>query len=208
MNEDCSCSFYEGGDRGDCEGIGFFSPLCPSPIIIDLAGNDFNLTNATAGVSFDLNSDGVKERLSWTAANSDDAFLALDRNNNGMIDNGQELFGNFTDQPPSDQKNGFLALAEFDKLANGGNKDRGIDARDSIYSALRLWQDKNHNGISEANELHPLPAFDVIAMELDYRESRRRDQYDNLFRYRAKVWDSRGGGIGRWAWDVFLMTQR
>jgi hypothetical protein len=175
---------------------------CISPIVIDVLGNAFNLTDAQNGVLFDILNTGSPKRISWTSANSDDSWLALDRNNNGRIDNGRELFGSSTPQPflsDGETKNGFRALAVYDKTANGGNNDNQIDERDAIFSSLKLWRDTNHNGVSESNELKTLTESGLKTIELDYRESKKQDEHGNWFRFRAKVTDIQGAQMNRWA---------
>src|SRR5271170_6117614 len=177
-----------------------------SPIVIDTDGKGYHLTSAEDGVLFDIAGDGHPIQMAWTAAGSTKLFLTLPKD--GEVTNGKELFGNFTPQPPSSHPNGFLALAVYDQPENGGNGDGVIDEKDEIFSSLRLWIDANHDGVSQPEELHTLPELGVFSISLHYAESRREDQYGNLFRYWSRINlidpsedDSHAGPI---AYDVFF----
>lgn len=190
-------------DLYDCAGYG-------SPILISTNGGRITLTSKSEGVLFDLLGTGEKIQIPWTVANSDDAWLVLDRNNDGVINDGTELFGTATPQPEpqgDEPLNGFAALAVFDEAENGGNGDNIIDSEDAIFSRLQLWRDVNHDGISEPNELYTLPDYGITTIDLDYRAAFRVDEYGNIMRYRSKVYDSRGSSVARWAWDVFLKLE-
>ena len=176
-----------------CPGTGFtpgdgdrYAPDC-SPIIIDVSGKGFQLTNARNGVRFDIAGTGRPVQIAWTAPGARNAFLVLDWDHDGGVTSGKELFGNFTPQPRSPHPNGFLALAEYDKRENGGNGDGLIDQKDAVFLALRLWIDANHDGIAQLSELFKLPDLGVYSISLNYKESRRTDQYGNQFRYRARI---------------------
>jgi hypothetical protein len=188
------------GDDDDCNGQSDQVQCNGSPILIDMNGDGFHLTDNFEPVRFDLNGDQVKESWSWTRANDEDGWLALDRDGNGTIDSGLELFGNWTDQDRSAEPNGFRALREFDKRANGGNADGWIDVSDRIFLDLRIWSDRNRNGVSEIGELRPLQAD--ARLSLDYWVSRRTDEHGNRFTYWAPIEEF---GPGKAATDVFLV---
>ena len=186
--------------------MGCWQGMCYTPILIDVNGDGYKMTNVENGVSFKVLPNFRLTRLSWTAENSDDAWLVLDRNGNGTIDSGEEQFGNATPQPWSMEKNGFKALAQYDRVFNGGHEDGVIDVRDAVFAQLQLWCDRNHNGISEPDELSDLPSAGLFGIELKYKEWKSVDEFGNAFRYRAKVLDGSGHSLGKWAFDVFLKS--
>lgn len=192
-------------DHQTCHGTLDENCVChPTPIIIGTNDDHLRLSSVADGVLFDANADGTAEQIAWVKdVDSDDGFLSLDRNGNGIVDNGAELFGGDTPQPESEERNGFLALAEFDKQENGGDGDGFITPTDSVWSSLRIWLDANRNGYSEATELHPLSELSIQYISLDYRLSRRHDRYGNIYRYRARAVI---GGHPRWAYDVVFDT--
>jgi hypothetical protein len=192
----CACYDAYGACLIDCT---------PSPVIIDLNGEGFHLTDAKNGVVFDVAGTGHPIRMGWIAAGADNAFLALP-GADGLVHSGKQLFGNYTTQPPSTTPNGFAALAVYDDPKNGGNADGVIDSKDAIFSSLRLWVDANHDGISQPEELHTLPSLGVNSISLKYKESRKTDQYGNQFRYRARVNGEESQDVGQTAYDVFFVT--
>jgi hypothetical protein len=172
-------------------------PTPGSPIIVDTARDGYRLTSIEDGVAFDLDGNGTLEQMAWTRADSDDAFLALDRNGNGRIDDGTELFGNYTPayaearQPRT--PNGFEALRFLEGPDFGPSLGDGrIDARDEAFGRLLLWTDANHNGISEPEELRPAYAAGIRAFGTDYKEKRRVDRFGNEFRQKGQLWWSDG----------------
>ena len=166
-------------------------PSC-TPIVLDLDGRGFRFTDKTGGVAFDLNADGERGRTSWIARGSLDGLLALDRNGNGTIDDGTELFGGRTPQPFTGDRNGFEALAVFDSPDHGGNLDGFISSEDAIFTSLLVWIDRNHDGSSQLNELMPVIDAGVHRFDLRYRESQRRDPHGNLLRYSSRFEGPRG----------------
>jgi len=193
----CRVGSYWSFDLCRCVGM--------SPIILDISGKGFDLTSAAGGVRFDISGTGHPIQMAWTASGADNAFLALP-GADGLVHNGQQLFGNFTPQPPSPTPNGFAALAVYDDPKNGGNGDGIIDSRDAIFASLRLWIDANHDGISKPDELHTLVSLGVNSISLKYKASQRTDQYGNVFRYRAGVNGNESQDVGQTAYDVFFVV--
>ncbi|WP_295081769.1 calcium-binding protein [Ruminococcus sp.] len=136
------------------------------PLIFDLDDDGFNITDKSNGAYFDKDNNGYKERIDWT---NTDAFLALDRNGNGKIDNGTELFGDTTYIEGSEEyaENGFAALQQYDE-----NGDGIIDSRDSVYDDLRLWVDANGDGVSEESELSTLAEHGITSISAVADEER------------------------------------
>ena len=201
---DCPPGYLYDAGRCDCK--------TTSPILIDTAGDGYRLTGADAGVQFDLDGDGQPlERVAWTEPDSDDAWLVLDRNANAVVDSGEELFGNrtpaFADSIEPRAANGFeaLLLAEGPSYG-GGTVDRVIDARDAVFSRLRLWFDRNHDGRTDRGELVSLPDAGIVSISTQYKEIGRRDQYGNLYKLagKAMVRTPDGQIVERRIYDVYL----
>ncbi|SPE33590.1 conserved hypothetical protein [Candidatus Sulfopaludibacter sp. SbA3] len=191
-------------------GDGPYECFLEDPLLIDLSGDGFPMTDAKGGVNFDFFGTGKPGRVSWTAAGAQDGWLALDLNHNGKIDSGQELFSNAMAQPgPAQERLGFKALAIYDAPDHGGNGDGVIDARDAIYPKLLVWVDKNHNGVADPGELMTLQQAGIKAISLDYQPWGYSDAYGNQFRYRAQVkWnDDEDNQRQRWVYDVILIPE-
>ena len=180
---------------------------CMSPIVVSVDGSEYTLTSVQNGVIFDLNGDGVAERVAWTRPGAGLAFLALDRNGNGIIDNGRELFGENTYHGA---RNGFDALARM----NPGMAELTADS--AMFQQLLLWTDRNHDGISQADELSRF-ADEFVSLFLAYSPVGRIDQFGNNFAYEG--WAMRRGDTPPQSrserkarrvslFDVYMQTRR
>lgn len=140
------------------------------PMILDLDGDGLEITPLSKGILFDANGDTIKTGTAWAGA--DDGMLVWDRDGNGLIDSGRELFGDETILANGQKAaHGFAALGDLDKgsVVNGvtvGAGDGVFDAKDAQYANLRIWRDLNQDGISQANELKTLAETGVTSIKL------------------------------------------
>lgn len=131
-----------------------------SPLVLDLNGNGVETSNVDQGIKFDINNDGQLEQVGWVSP--EDALLVFDINQDGVINNGSELFGEATLLASGETAGeGFQALSDLDS-----NKDGIFDQQDQHFDSLQLWQDKNQNGISEEGELIGLHDAGVASINL------------------------------------------
>ena len=158
---------------GEAEGA---RPPRIDPLILDLDGDGVETISVEKGVYFDLDNNGFSEKSGWVS--SDDGLLVMDRDNNGMIDAGKELFGDQTIlKDGTIAKNGFHALAEFD-----GNNDGKIDSSDSQYTNLRVWRDLNQDGQSLERELFGLKELGIESINLKNSSVNTQDSSGNILR--------------------------
>ncbi len=188
--------------EGSCD----FKVRLMSPIVLDLSPTQKFTTVETAQSSahFDLNGDGIAERTGWITADS--ALLAMDLNGNGLIDNGQELFGDSTRLP-----NGQLARNGYQALAQYAQGDSYIDATNPHFAKLLAWTDHNGNGKSENSELSSLKDLGITRIGVAYgevpKEQLQKQMFGNVVKYQAKFWGpSYCGSAGCNSYDVYFAT--
>jgi hypothetical protein len=153
---------------------------CASAILIATGSDQFYpLTTVADGVRFDIDGDGNAEQVSWTHPSASVAFLAVDRDGDGAITSGKELFGRHT-WPGA--PNGYAALADMAIDSNGGVARGSVSENDPLFARLLLWTDDNHDGVSQKPELRLVGDF-LSDIGLGYRGESGRDPVGNLFLY-------------------------
>ena len=156
-----------------------------TPLVIDLNGNGVQTLADSFGVSFDFDGKGTQSQTGWV--HPDDGLLVWDKNKDGLINHGEELFGdNSLLNNHTKAKDGFSALAEFDS-----NGDGIVDKTDSLWSELKVWQDKNSDGLSQPHELMALDKLGIQSIELNAKETHFFDDNGNFHKLMAKVnWEN------------------
>lgn len=167
----------ENGDPGGCS----FAEFPCSPLVLDLNGDGIHTTSAADWpVMFDLNGDGISHPIAWTNPATAEGILYFDHNHNGVIDGGAELFGDATILPDGARaRNGFEALAAYDQAGHGGNGDGVISPADAVWGKLRLWVDRDHDGVMIASENDSLGAMHIVEVSVKYAETMMVDPQGN-----------------------------
>lgn len=175
-----------------------------SPIVIDTRRDGIELGPAGRGVSFDVNADGFPDQVQWVRPGGDEAFLTLDRNRNGIVDDGSELFGVGTPLlAGGTAPNGFVALAQYDQPLLGGNDDGVISRADAIWQELTLWVDSNADGIATRDEMRRPESFGLTSFATIPKVRRYTDSAGNSLPYWA--WASAGRRARALMVDVFFL---
>lgn len=147
------------------------------PLVLDLNGDGKidTVRSSESTAYFDLDSNGFAEKTGWVGKN--EALLVLDRNEDEMINNGKELFGDQTllKDGKTYASSGFEALAEFDD-----NLDGVIDSNDQIFTKLRVWRDNNSDGATDAGELGGLTELGIVSIGLNYVQTGFVDSSNNI----------------------------
>ncbi|MGY0332052.1 calcium-binding protein [Xylella fastidiosa subsp. fastidiosa] len=137
------------------------------PLVLDLDGDGIETLAAGKNILFDHDGDGITHASGWVK--SDDGLLVLDRNGNGRIDNGSELFGADTVL-----SNGHTAASGFDALRDlDSNGDGLFSAADARFTDVRVWRDLNQDGQSQANELFTLSTLGIASITLTPTDTQR-----------------------------------
>jgi hypothetical protein len=177
---------------------------CCSPLLIDVNGDGIKLGPRGTGVHFDLRADGIPIHMQWVRARGDEAFLVADLNGNGILDDGSELFGQGTTVVLTGEKadNGFIALAQYDLPALGGNDDGRITRDDAIWPLLRLWTDRNADGRARPSEMTTPRALNLLAFGTIPKFRNHVDESGNAIPFYA--WVDRSKGKKLLMVDVFF----
>ena len=152
-----------------------------SPIILDLDGDGIETLAKQAGIFFDHDGNHFAENTGWVSA--DDGLLVIDKDGNGKIDSGNELFGNNTElSNGSLAANGYEALQELDT-----NGDGTLNSRDEAWQQLQVWQDRNGNARVDDGELMSLSEAGIAAIDTDYKNSTWVDKQGNAHKQTGEV---------------------
>jgi hypothetical protein len=184
-----------------------------SPLVLDLNGDGVHTTSAADPVLFDIDADGVDDRIGWTNPRTEEGFLWIDLNGDHVVNNGSELFGIASRLPDGTlAPDGFAALAAYDQPRNGGNGDGKITVADHVWSRLRLWVDADHDGNSSRAEVGPVQQYHIVALNLAYVTDTTPDPSGNFHwlrgTYLRRVVGDGPAEIRRFALDdVFFAAQ-